>query len=647
MTTTRPKPAELLALAAVLALAALLRMGWPGISDFKSDEARITALALDLAEGKSLPLHGIATSVGLPKPALSIYLYALPLLLWPNPLSATLFTGALNVLAVALCWWLGRRYWGASAGLCAALLFAAAPWAVMFSRKIWEPDLLAPFALACVATGLLGFIEGRRWALALHLVLLAVLAQLHYPGLLLAPITALLTVLHWRRIDRRSALVGAGLAAVTAIPFLYYLLTRSGEIGQALGGLLSRPASIDTDSVRFWWMMTTGSDIHSLAGWSGAESFLRSVPDIDPARWATGALAVGGLTLWLWLALRRRRTPDAEAGGIVALWALLPLAFFLRRSTPLFAHYYTVAFPAQFLAAGFLLSRAIGSSRPVVRWGALASLVAIAAAQTAMVLALLAFLDTHATPGGFGIPLKYQLQAADRALALGVPVVVVSPGDDVNTSEWPAVFDVLLRRAPHRFVDGAHAALFPGAPATLLVAPGAAAAMQVYSLAGVSGPMSEVPARAGDEPFRVARLGGAPSLTLSPVVESGPLANGAQFVGYRMGGQIAAGRPFEWWIAWRVNWAPDPAADYHIFNHLVDGNGVHWAQADGSTIPAKDWAVGDLVVQVFRLEVAPGAGAGPFWMRVGMYTYPDLKNQSVLDVAGNPAQDAVTLGPLR
>jgi len=145
---TRPQPRELLALAVILLLAAILRMGWPGITDFKLDEAHITALALDLAEGKSFPLTGVATSVGFPKPALSIYLYTLPLLLWPSPLAATLFTGALNVVGVALCWWLGRRYWGVSAGLCAALLFAAAPWAVMFSRKIWEPDLLSPFALA-------------------------------------------------------------------------------------------------------------------------------------------------------------------------------------------------------------------------------------------------------------------------------------------------------------------------------------------------------------------------------------------------------------------------------------------------------------------------------------------------------------------
>jgi len=585
--------------------------------------------------------------VGLPKPALSVYLYALPLALWPNPLSATLFTGALNVLAVALCWWLGRRYWGASAGLCAALLFATAPWAVLYSRKIWEPDLLSPFALGTVTTGLLAFVEGRRWALALHLVLLALAVQLHYPALALIPLTGLLFILYWKRLDWRIALAGLGLAALTAIPFLYYVLMHGDAVWPALTGLLSRPASMDGQSLTFWWMVTTGSDIHSLIGPSGYLVFLRSVPDLDPVRWATGALAVAGMGLWLWIALRRRGKPSAAAGGILALWALAPLVLFWRHATPLFPHYFTVAFPAQYLAAGFLLSRAISSGHPLLRWGALGGAIAIAVAQVGVVLALLDFIATRPTPDAFGTPLKFQLQAAEQARALGAPVVVVSPGDDPNVDEWPAVFDVLLRDVPHRFVDGTHAALFPGAPAALLITPGADAAAQVYAQAGVLGPADDLPARPGDAPFRVARLGGGPGLALSPVAEPRTLANGVELVGYRFSGGIGPGQSLEWWIAWRVLWPPsDPATDYHIFNHLVDASGVRWSQKDAGTVPAKDWAAGDLVVQVLRLEVEPGAGPGPFWMRVGMYTYPGLQNQPVLDVAGNPAGEAVMLGPL-
>lgn len=655
MRTTRPERLELFALAAILALAALLRMGWPGITEFKGDEARLAGLALDLAEGKSLPLRGLGSSIGLPNSPLSVYLYALPLFFWSTPLSATLFTGALNVLAVALCWWVGRRYWGTTMALCAALLFATSPWAVIFSRKIWAQNLLPPFTLAYAATGLQAFVEQRRWPLAAHLVLLAVVVQIHYSGLALVPLTVLLLILFRKRVDWRALVAGIGLAGLTGTPFAYHLLTHGSGEWQTLAHLLSRPASVDWQSLRFWWMTTAGSDVHSLAGSPAYQDFLRSVPNLDPVRWLVGALTVGGIGFWLWAALQRqppeliegRGEASAEAGGIVALWALAPLAFFWRHTTPVFPHYYIVAFAAQYLAAGFVLACAISSGRPALRWGAVVGTLGIVTAQAGIMLALLNFLAAHTTPGGFGIPLKFQLQAAERARALGTPVVVVSPGDDPSTREWPAVFDVLLSGTSHRFVDGAHAAIFTGTPATLLIAPGAGPAVEVYSLAGILDPAGEIPARPGDEPFRVARLKGGPPFDLSPATEPRTLSNGVGVTGYRLNGDIEPGQPLEWWIAWRVvKPPPDPAADYHIFNHLVDAGGERWTQADGPTVPAKDWVVGDFVVQVFRLEVPPEAGLGPFWMRVGMYTYPALENQLVVDEAGSPISDAVTLGPL-
>jgi 4-amino-4-deoxy-L-arabinose transferase-like glycosyltransferase len=169
---TRP---EWLALALILAVAALLRMGWPGLTEFKQDEAHLYALALDVAELRAFPLRGISLSVGLPNSPLSVYLYALPLFLWKSPIAATLFVGLLNTASVAVGYWLARRYWGVRVALLSAILYAAAPWAVIYSRKLWSNDLLPFFTVSCIAAGLLGFVEGRRRWLAAHLVLLALL----------------------------------------------------------------------------------------------------------------------------------------------------------------------------------------------------------------------------------------------------------------------------------------------------------------------------------------------------------------------------------------------------------------------------------------------------------------------------------------
>ncbi len=92
---------ELILFILVIVLAGGLRMGWPGITEFKADEAHLYSLALDLAEFRALPLRGISYSVGLPQPPIGVYLYALPLLFWKSPLAATLFVGLLNTASVA------------------------------------------------------------------------------------------------------------------------------------------------------------------------------------------------------------------------------------------------------------------------------------------------------------------------------------------------------------------------------------------------------------------------------------------------------------------------------------------------------------------------------------------------------------------
>ena len=75
------------------------------------------------------PLRGISSSVGFPNFPMSVWLYALPLFISPHPYAATLFTGLLNTLSVAASYWLVRRYWGPTAAIAAALLYATNPWA--------------------------------------------------------------------------------------------------------------------------------------------------------------------------------------------------------------------------------------------------------------------------------------------------------------------------------------------------------------------------------------------------------------------------------------------------------------------------------------------------------------------------------------
>ena len=643
-------------LIAILVLAAILRLGWPGITEFKKDEAHIAQMALDLAGGRAFPLHGIETSVGLPKAPLSIWIYALPFRLSSNPLSGVLFTGALNVLAVATCWWLARRYWGARAAWIAALLYATSPWAVFYSRKIWEPNLMSPLVLVYAAAGLLGFLEGKRWAQAAHVLLLVLIVQLHYHAVLVAPLTPILLVLYRRRVHLPALLAGAGLGALTALPFLWHVLGQQSGVSPGLAAFLSRPAALDSASLKMWWMLVTGADIHSLAGDPTYLEFLRRVPGLSLPQALTGVLAIAAVAWGLWRGLRRRDDRAAGAAAVVAIWSILPILVMLRHSTELYPHYFTSLLPAPFLAVGWLLSKAPeatagrGSAGRAARsaWRLAAPLVvAISLAQAAAFGVLLDVIGRQATPGGFGVPLRVLLETRRQARDWGDLVVVVSPGDDPRTAEWVAVYDVLLRGLPHRFVDGRHAALFPASPATVLVTPGAEAAVATYASAGLWRAGALIPARAGEEPFRLARWDGQSWPVWEEIPGPRALANGAELIGYGQEQLAQPGQSLAWWIVWRV-WkvSANPGAAYQLYAHLLDAGGQRVAQVDSPTTPVNDWQAGDVVVQRFRFGL-PARAVGPFAMRVGMYEYPSLRAQPVLDQAANPFADDLTIGPLR
>lgn len=658
----------------ILLLAAILRLGWPNLTEFKADEARLLALALDMAEFKSFALRGIGSSVGLPNFPMSVWLYSIPLFVWKHPYSATLFVGALNTLAVYLCYRLTRRSWGETAALTAALFFAASPWAAIYSRKIWAQNLLPLFVLFYIGSALTAFADRRRWFLALHFVALAVVVQIHLSAIAFAPLTALLLVIFWRRslAAWKEIVIGVAAAALTAVPFGLWTAAHLGGGQSLISSLLSRPSIVDLDSLRFAWMVLCGFDIHSLAGPNAFRDYLSSVPNIDPVRWLWGLLALAGLLI----ALRRRRPADL----ILALWFVIPPVFFIRHSTPVFPHYFIITLPAGYMLAGLAISTGRESLTAKVAaqaapdWNADASradfsadrhrsteieqqesafhqrfigvyqrsnlrpeqfrsailglTVAVSAlAQAAVWLALLFFVGANATPGGFGTPLGRLLDAVDGAkqmqASLNAPeVLIVGDGDDPNVDESPAVMDVLFRGTPRRFVDGNEAAVFPQGGAAAIIQPGefrARARYENYAATEVC-----IALRAGE--LGIELVGLAPGVQIeiaNPFPEPRALANGVELLGWESD-------PV-WAVVWRVGYVP-AAADYHFFNHAPNG------QADGVGYPSRYWRDGDVVISFFDLQPA-----GP--VRVGMYEYPAVINVPVMDAMGNPYSDAVIAAP--
>ncbi|MBK8988125.1 MAG: glycosyltransferase family 39 protein [Chloroflexi bacterium] len=632
---------EWVVLGGILAVTAVLRLAYPSLTEFKADEARLLTLALEMVDGR-FPLRGISSSVGFPNFPMSVWLYAIPLLVWPHVYAATLFTGLLNTLAVAAAYWLTRRYWGVGAAVAASLLFAVSPWAVIFSRKIWAQNLLPLFVMGWAIGAALAFVEKRpRW-LWLHLFCLGVAVQIHLAALALIPATLLFLLVFRRRVVWRHVVVGGALAGSTAVPFLFYLWQNRAQIHLPAGGQTAVGWSLDP--FRYAALISRGADIHSLAGPTAYQDFLARAPWLGALGWILGLLLLAGLGWLGWLVWRQRGQPAADAAFIVLAWALLPPLFFtLWRGAPVFIHYFIAVLPAPYMAAGVLLAQAaLASRRPMVKGLVGTGLAALALAQVWALAALLAFVAQTATPGGFGAPLGMQVAAADRAKAMLVAtaaaeILVVGAGERPDLDEFSALWDALLWAAPRRFVDGRQSALFPVNRAVVVLDGALAAEADLYRATAVT--TETFPLRPGEGALEILQLpGGAPppDAAFDEVVL---LANWVNLLGYGLvvddGGETAV-----WQLYWRTADNPDPA-DYHIFNHLINAAGQRVAQVDAAAFAPWQWQPGDVVVSRFNLSW-PGDDPG-LLMRSGMYRYPGLEPVLLLDVAGNPYADAVAI----
>ncbi len=647
-----------LTLVAIMLLAAYLRLGHLERVEFKLDEVKHCQRALDLLQGH-LPAVGSISSLGMAKPPLMTYLIAIPLAISRDPVLAAGFIALLNVGAVLGCFLLTREYFGDRAGLVASLLFAVNPWAVIHSRKIFTADLMPPFAVLLLEAILAALTKRKQNKLVLAFVWLACLIQISPSALSLVPPVVLLLLIYRARV-KLAPLVGGILALVLIFsPYIYHDLTHGLANIKTLVSASKAPASFSLKSVQYSLQLISGSGCHALAGRS-FEKFLSERADFAWLDTIETLLFLGGLAYLTWRVLKGwREGKDTAKFSIPLLWFLTPVLLNIRPSIPLHLHYFVVLYPIQFVIIAIF---AVEASREAQRWtppllrkitafalGAL--IVAIAVWQVYLTGALFRFVDQNDTTGGYGLPVKYYLRAAEtvKRLTEGSQVLILSEGDVPAWHETPAIFDFLLRPSlSPRYIDYQQATVFPQEDALYLLAPGdtlAASVLDEYAQELIN---ERIGIRGGPDAFRFYRFESGSLISVKASLARGgmPIAldNGVEILSYDVSGEVSPGGTLRLALYWTVRAAPD--ASYHFFNHLVDDEGQRWGQKDGPGYPAGQWQEGDVVVSWFDISISPDTPPGEYWVLTGMYTYPEGVRASVLDERGQPVSDAVRLGPI-
>lgn len=625
----------------ILLLAAFLRLNAPGITEFKRDEATLSRLSLNLAQGQDFPVLGIGSSVGFPNSPINVYLFAIPYAVSNNPIVATLFVGFLNVLAVALTWRVARRYFGSEAALVAGFCYAVSPWAVLYSRKIWAQDLLPPFVIATLLTGLLGLVEikPKRWAQFWHLPLLAITAQIHFAAVILAPMSLVMMGLGWRRIQREFWL-GLGVAILVCLPFAYGLyqddLLSATKVQASLDRSSENPSSMVENSramrstaLDYAWFTIAGKDIHSLAGEAQFQRYLDAMP---PAYGVFNLIPLGVLlAAGMLLGVAWRKPAQRPIIGVLLVWLGVPVLAYIYTWTAVQPHYFIPMMPAAFIVLGAgaaalkneLASRLPASLR-VLPFGVLwMALGVIGILQIWLLLGLLDFLNMHDTSGAFGTPLGYLLQVRQTILDADTDgVLVVSDGDSVLYDNEPAVWDVLLDGVGEvRFLRPDHLWVIPADPTLLLVSPVVEAGS--IPITPEVQPYKTMALRPDEGVYQIWQ-NPLPTVTGNRTALDAHFANGAVLESlWRDGDDL--------WLVWRLP-AAQTGMQYITFVHGLDAEEQKLAQADLAFWPSDYWQAGDKVLVHAHLNLD-----GVQNLSIGMYRFladGSYQNSELLDAEG-------------
>lgn len=603
----------------VLLVATVLRVGEFGIVRYDYDEMQVTILAKDLVAGRDIPLQGIVSSVGLPNTPMTVYIAAIPYLVSSDPVFATLFVALFNVIGVGLLWGFVNRYMGPTPAFFAGLVYAVNPWAVKFSRKIWAQSLLSTLVILAFWLGMLGFIERKRWAQALCLPVLVIVAQIHYSGALLVPVYAWFLWQGRHHLAWRALVASVILSLILVTPFVIGATRFTDEAWDGYQDILQASENrrhLSLEPLTDMHRLITGLEMEEwLAPEQTAEA--RDAIDAPVLLWELLAAAVVAGAVILARQPDHRRSAEA-----LALWIGVPPLLFGLGWIGVIFHYLLFEIPALAILVGVCIAWLMTRRARWIQTITVAMLALILVTQIRGWYGILDYVDTHATPHGFGTPLHYLMEPRD----------VLDNYDDVlivNDSPW------IWRSILLNEIGSVREAALPGSDIVVIPEGAFAVVSPTPDHLYHSEHHLVFPLRPSEGSYHVDLFdGGFVWEGEAGVTAMGPVVfdNGVRLIGYALDRQSVL-------LVWQL-----PAARkgyYQYFIHFEDETGKRIAQVDKLFWPCVNWRLNDRIFIRYYIDWPEATTL----LRVGLYQLRGKSyiNSNVLDDDGIPIQQWVDI----
>ena len=614
-----------LALFMAVLLASILRLWNPGMAEFKFDEAHIYLLARDIALKGAHPVWGVTSSIGLPNPPLTPYIYASVLRLWPTPLSLVILVASLNAVAVGITYLWAQAVFGPQVAFMAAILFAVNPWSVLMGRKIWTQSLVPFFSSLFTGTLVLA-VERRRAHLFAMALLLALLAALTYLPAAILLLEALTVMALFRRRTPWRLLAGMAFAlALAASPVILPYRENLWHALRALGERSDWGIKVDTAAFRLALWLVSGYNVEGVL-WDYASLFRPCDLLLKINACLTALLLLAGGLLAV------KGTRKGGRNGALALFACfaLPPFLLLFHPLPLYPHYLLVVYPAGFVLMALALHGlpSSKSTRPL----AIGLFLFLTISQLISMGRLYGLLMAHAPHSGFGVPLGSWLSLAreveERAREAGLTrVYVMAQGQDPSVEGEPAILTAVLGPGMEPRFAATDSLLLPEGEAALCLMTRSSTPWEAFlSRGGVEVPLPTWP---GLDEVRLWTI--LPDTARAWLEQwgralNGHFLNGVELLGYVMPRRISPGQTLPLILFWRFAQVPRGGdVLFSAFNHLIGPDGHRYGQHDGFTGPTSTWREGEVLIRRYAIPLPADAPTGEYWVHTGMYDLATLQ----------------------
>lgn len=209
----------------VFLLSLLFRVTNLDLIEFKADEGINLFLAARPIFGHGFVPGGTVSSLGITNFPIVNYLLFVLLLISQDPKVISFFIALINSLAIVAFFIIVRRYYNQTIAFISASLIATAPWAILFSRKIWPQDFLFPLFIPFFLSihKIIIDKDSRHWFL--YALSSLILIQIHHSVFFFVLPLTLFMMLYKVKINYKYLLFGTLIGLIPTLHFIFYQAT--------------------------------------------------------------------------------------------------------------------------------------------------------------------------------------------------------------------------------------------------------------------------------------------------------------------------------------------------------------------------------------------------------------------------------------